>query len=273
MAYSYPFFHVTLVSETHLAEVQLTRPEAVNAMDHRFWEDFPKLIAELEADPAVRFVSFHGAGAHFTAGLDVKDFYMRQREKVHGETADTRMQLQALVQHMQSGFNALARGHKIYIAALHGYCIGAGLDLAAACDLRLASADARISLREARVGIVADLGSLQRLPAIIGLGNTKLLAYTARDIDAETALRMGLVQEIAPDKDQLLQAVRSLVAEMAGNPFLAVSGSKQALSAVQKLGPEAALDHIALYNAAYLDSNDFREVIQATLESRKPNFQ
>lgn len=270
--YDYPFFRLDYTEPFRQMTVTLHRPEAVNALNEAFWEQFPRLIAQLEADDAVRFVVFVGEGAHFCAGLDVKDFYLRYRELVHGEVAELRAALLRRIHFMQSGFTALANGQKVYLSALHGYCIGAGLDLAAACDLRLASADARISLREARVGIVADLGSLQRLPALIGLGHTKYLAYTAADIDAEEAYRMGLVARVTPDKESLLAEVTAIVRQMASNPWMAVSGSKQVLTATQTLGPDAAMAHVALYNAAFLDSRDFREFIQATLEQRKPNF-
>ena len=269
----YPFLTVTRVPEARRADVVLSRPEAVNALDERFWADFPRLIADLEADPSVRFVVFSGEGPHFCAGLDIKDFYQRHRELIHGATGDLRQALYHRIRFMQSGFSALYHGQKIYLAALHGYCIGAGLDLAAACDLCLASADAKLSLREARVGIVADLGSLQRLPARIGWANTALLAYTGRDIDAQTAQGMGLVAQVADDKPALLAQTHALVAEMAANPWHAVQGTKQALRTSERLGADDGLERVALQNAAYLDSPDFREVIQATLEKRAPKFQ
>ncbi len=267
-----PFFEVKLEPATRTAWVHLNRPEVKNAMNGDFWNGLPKLVAALEAQPEVRVVIFIGKGGHFSAGLDLKDFYMQQRETIHGPLADDRERLLQMVHAMQRGMRAVADSSKVYISAVQGYCIGAGLDLISACDLRLADASAIFSLREARVGIVADMGSLNRLPSIIGDGNTRLLALTGRDINAAEASRMGLVSAVYPTGEELIAAATALAAEIAANPAIAVRGTKHILNYMQSHGPDEGMDYVALYNAAFLDSKDFREVVLAFLEKRKPNF-
>ena len=130
-----------------------------------------------------------------------------------------------LILTMQKGMNAIAESKKVYVAAVQGHCIGGALDLIAACDIRIGSKDSVYSLRETKLGIVADMGSLQRLPFIIGHSNTRLMAFTGRDVNAEAALQMGLISQIS-ERDDLMADAAALAKEVANNPFNAVSGSK-----------------------------------------------
>src|SRR5579862_3742034 len=132
---------------------------------------------------------------------------------------------------MQASVTSVAQCPKPVIAAIHGYCIGGGVDVISACDIRLASADAVFSVRETKVAIVADLGSLQRLPRIIGAGHVAELAYTGKDIDAERAREIGLVNDVFGDRDALLEAARALGSQIAANSPLAVQGTKAVLAA------------------------------------------
>ena len=158
------------------------------------------------------------------------------------------------------------------IAAVHGYCIGGGVDLIAACDIRLASADAQFSVREAKVAIVADLGSLQRLPAIIGLGHVAELAYTGKDIGASRAEAIGLVNRVCPDPDGVLEAARSLAGEIAGNSPLAVQGTKAVLRASADQSVAEGLEYVATWNAGFLASDDLAEAMRAFVEKRPATF-
>jgi enoyl-CoA hydratase len=146
------------------------------------------------------------------------------------------------------------------------------MDLITACDIRVASEDATFSVRETRMGLVADVGSLQRLPAIVGPGHTAELAYTGKDIDAPRALKIGLVNAVLPSADTALQAARETAAEIADNSPLVVRGIKQALAANEGQTVEQALDKAAQWNAAYLISDDLTEAITAFIEKRKPDF-
>jgi enoyl-CoA hydratase len=158
------------------------------------------------------------------------------------------------------------------IAAVHGLCIGGGLDLISACDIRLASADARISLRETKIAIVADLGSLQRLPAIIGQGHTRELAFTGKDVTAARAKEMGLINEIHADRAALHEAAQAMAAEIAANPPLTVRGVKQVLGHGEGKTVAEGLAYVAAWNAAFLASEDLGEALQAFAEKRSPNY-
>jgi enoyl-CoA hydratase len=167
---------------------------------------------------------------------------------------------------------AVARCTKPVIAAVHGYCIGGGVDLIAACDIRLASADAVFSVREAKIAIVADLGSLQRLPAIIGAGHLAELAFTGKDISAERAKEIGLVNDVAADAEGVQKAAHMLAAEIAANSPIAVQGTKAVLAANEGRTVAEGLDYVATWNAGMLASDDLTEAVTAFMEKRPPKF-
>jgi enoyl-CoA hydratase len=159
------------------------------------------------------------------------------------------------------------------IAAITGWCIGSGLDLISACDIRVCSADARFSLREVKMAMVADLGSLQRLPALIGEGHTRELAFTGKDIDAADAARIGLVNEVFAQPEELFAAAHQLAIHIADNSPLVVQGIKQVLNASQEQSLAEGLRYVALWNTAFLQSHDLAEAFQAFMEHRAPQFQ
>ena len=256
-----------------VAEVELLGPGKGNAMGPDFWRELPESFEALDRDPEVRAVVVRGSGDDFSFGLDLHGM-MRELSPYFGEgaSAGSRLELLALVERLQRAIDAVERCRKPVIAAVHGRCIGGGLDLIAACDIRLCSVDATFSLREAKLAIVADLGSLQRLPALIGPGHTRELAFTGKDIDAERAVRIGLCNESYPDPDSLLAAAHDLAREIAENPPLTVQGVKQVMNHGQE-GPVAnGLARVALWNAAFLPSKDLAEAMQAFQEKRPPKF-
>jgi enoyl-CoA hydratase len=182
------------------------------------------------------------------------------------------MQLLRTIQRLQSRLDAVAACPVPVVAAVHGWCIGGGVDLIAACDVRLCSADARFSVRETKVGIVADLGSLQRLPFIIGQGHTRDLAFTGKDVDAARAERIGLVNEVFPDQAALLEGARQAARAIASNPPLTVRGVKRVLDFGVGKTPAEGLEYVAAYNSAFLASEDLGEALAAFLEKREPNY-
>jgi enoyl-CoA hydratase len=173
---------------------------------------------------------------------------------------------------MQHTFSSLAHCPVPVIAAIHGYCIGAGVDLITACDIRYASADAVFSIRETRLAMVADVGTLQRLPLIIDPGSVAELAYTGRDFDAGEAASLGLVTRLLPDQDTTFAAALETAELIAANSPLAVRGTKVVLRAGEGKTVEEALDYVALWNAAFLHSNDLGEAMASFVERRPPEF-
>jgi enoyl-CoA hydratase len=173
---------------------------------------------------------------------------------------------------LQGSINAVADCPKPVIAAVHGYCIGGGVDLITACDIRMASSDALFSVRETKIAIVADLGTLQRLPGIVGRGHVAELALSGKDITAERAQSIGLVNDVLADHDTLLKATYELAAEIAANSPLVVQGTKAVLRAGEGRSVAEALDYVGIWNAAFLQSNDLVEAMTAFMEKRAPRF-
>jgi enoyl-CoA hydratase len=159
------------------------------------------------------------------------------------------------------------------IAAIQGPCIGGGVDLACACDVRLASRDATFSVREVKVAIVADLGSLQRLPPIVGEGHARELAFTGKTIDADRAARIGLVNDVLPTRDELDAGAQAIAQEIADNPPLTVRGVKDVLDFGRGRRVEEGLAYVAAYNAAFLASEDLGEAMAAFVEKRAPKYE
>ena len=253
-----------------VATVWLDRPNKLNAMAHEFWDDFPAIVEALGADDTIRVLVIAGRGTAFTAGIDLIAFAPMFGTTV-SDVASRRKLLQT-IKHMQRTFTSLADCPKPVIAAIHGYCIGAGVDLITACDIRLASADAVFSVRETKIGLVADVGTLQRLPTIIDPGWVAELVYTGRDFTAAEAAEMSLVTRVYPDVDILRAETIAMAEEIAANSPLVVQGTKQVLRAGRNMSIEDALDYMAVWNAGFLTSNDLQEAITAYMEKRPPKY-
>src|SRR5450631_727118 len=260
-----------------VATVWLDRPEVRNAMGPELWTDLPRAMHAVSEETDVRVVVVAARGPHFSVGLDLKAMgSVLSGDGGDGSPAPSmaararKSRLEVL--RLQASISAVALCPKPVIAAVHGYCIGGGVDLIAACDIRLASADAVFSVREAKVAIVADLGSLQRLPAIIGAGHLAELAFTGKDIDAARAKEIGLVNEVAADAGAVQAAAAELAGEIAANSPIAVQGTKSVLAANDGRTVAEGLDYVATWNAGMLASDDLVEAMMAFMERRPPNF-
>jgi len=260
---------ISLEKKDRVAEVFLNRPEKSNAMNPPFWPEIRDAFEKVNADPEIRAAIIAGNGKHFSAGLDL----VASASIFKGSEGSAELDsLYQMVMEIQESFNAIEECRKPVIAAIHGVCIGGGLDLAAACDIRLASKDARFSLREVRVGMIADVGSLNRIPRIIGEGHARELAFTGKDLDAERALRIGLVNEIYPDRDSCLAAARAMAGEIAEAAPLAVQGAKQVMNYCRDKSIRDGLDYVAARNSLLLKSADVFEAAAAFIQKRKPEF-
>jgi enoyl-CoA hydratase len=234
----------------------------------------PEAFARLDGDEEVRAIIVRGAGDQFSYGLDLAAMMGDLGPHFSGAAnlAAERTAMLDLVLQMQQAFDRVEACRKPVIAAVVGWCIGGGLDLIAACDIRLCSADARFSLREVKVAIVADLGSLQRLPRIIGEGNTRELALTGKDISAERALRINLVNEVYDTPEALIEAARTVAHEIAANPPLVVQGIKRVMNYCADKSVKDWLEFVAVWNSAFLQSHDLNEAMTAFRERRAPRF-
>jgi enoyl-CoA hydratase len=258
----------------HVAEVTLLGPGKGNAMGPDFWRELPVVFGELDADPDVRAVVLTGSGQHFSYGLDLPAMMPSWAPLLADRAlAAPRTEFLQEVRRLQASVNAVAACRKPVIAAISGWCIGGGVDVIAAADVRLASADARFSVREVKVAIVADLGSLQRLAGIVGEGHLRELAFTGADIDAARAERIGLVNDVYDDRDAVLAAAHELASSIAANPPLVVQGIKDVLTLNREREVADGLRYVSAWNAAFLPSHDLTEAVQSFLERRPPRFE
>lgn len=257
-----------------VAVVRLLGPGRGNMMGLDFWAELPAVFADLDGDPSVRAVVIAGRGDHFSVGLDVAEVLGPWLGKLNGAApqASLRLELRRIIDQLQSGISSLATCSKPVIAAVSGWCIGGGVDLISAADVRLASADAKFSVREAKLAIVADVGSLQRLRGIIGEGQLRELALTGKDISADRAAQIGLVNAVYADAQSLLEAAMAMAGEIAANSPLAVAGTKAVLNEVREEEIARGLRHVALWNSAFLHSEDLLEAVAALSERRPATF-
>lgn len=270
-------FHSDVLSielEGHVATLWLDRPDARNALGGAFWRDLPRAAATIANDHEIRVLVLAAKGAHFSVGLDLKEFggSFAATESTASPATTSQAAYQA-VRAMQASVTSIADLAIPVIAAIHGYCIGGGVDLVSACDVRLCSSDAVFSIRETKVAIVADLGTLQRLPHLVGAGHLAELAFTGKDIDAARAAAIGLVNTVSDGgAEGVLAAARELATEIAANSPLAVQGTKAVLAANDGRSIDEGLDFVARWNTMYLKSHDLREAMTAFLEKRPPVF-
>jgi len=265
---------LSIEREGRVATLFLDRPEKRNAMNLTFFDELTRAVTELTADPDLRAVVVAAKGPHFSVGLDLAALADLGGASGAGNPspAELARRTHADVLRLQASFRALSECPKPVIAAPHGYCIGGGVDLISACDIRVCAADAVFSVRETKMAIVADLGSLQRLPLLIGMGHVAELALTGKDIDAVRAERIGLVNEIFADAGAALAGARAIAEEIASNSPIAVQGTKAVLAQIHRQQLDAGLGYVAAWNAGQLRSNDLTEAVSAFFERRPPEF-
>ncbi len=228
-------------------------------------------MAAIDEEADVRAVVLAARGRDFSVGLDLKSLPMLQGPE-GASGAARRAHTYRTVKRLQGAITSVAECPVPVVAAVHGYCLGGGVDLITACDIRLAAAGAVFSVRETRMAMVADVGTLQRLPKLVAPGHVAELVYTGRDIDAHRAEAIGLVNAVHPDVEALHAAARALADEIAANSPLAVRGAKAVLRTGEGLGTAQGLDHVALWNSAFMESDDLGEAVTAFLEKRPPRF-
>ncbi|MBO0949059.1 crotonase/enoyl-CoA hydratase family protein [Fibrella forsythiae] len=251
----------------------LLGPGKGNAMGPDFWAELPAAIDEINQMDDVRAVVVRGSGDHFSYGLDLPQMMPKLAAMVGpNQMADRRRELMDMIRQMQSGFQKMHESPKPFIAAIHGWCIGGGLNMISAADIRLCSSTAKFSLREAKLAITPDIGALQWLPRIVGEGITREMAFTAGDYDATFALRTGLVNHVLNTPDELFAKADELAQQIADNAALAVQGAKAVLNYGLDKSIDAGLQYVAVWNSSQLQSMDFSEAMQATSERRQAAF-
>lgn len=255
----------------HVVHVELHRPDKRNAMNAAFWREMVECFQDIAQDPACRAVVISGAGKIFTAGIDLvemgSEFLM-----VGGEdTARKAWQLQQKIRQYQESFSVLEKCPKPVIAAVHGACIGGGVDLISACDIRYCTEDAWFQVKEVDIGLAADVGTLQRLPKIVGSQSlVNELAFTARKMMAPEARSCGLVSRVFPDKAALLRGALELAAAIAARSPVAVQGTKVNLVYSRDHPVADGLRFMAAWNMSMLQTDDILKSAQAAMEKKRP---
>lgn len=262
--------HLEIEKDARVATLWLNRPDKLNAMSQDIWDDIPAAVDELDADDEVRVIILAGRGEAFTVGIDVD--LLASLNPSGPSPAAGNLELYRTIKRLQRTVSAFADTAKPVIAAVHGYCLGGGANLISACDIRLASADAVFSIRETKMGLVADIGALQRLPAIVGNGVTAEMAMTGADYTATWAVERGLVSQVFDDHEALMKGARDLADQIAANSPLVTQGIKRIIQANDGRTIDQALDYMAQWNSSFLVSNDLMEAMNAFMEKRDPDY-
>ena len=261
---------IAISHEEGVAHVELAREDRLNAMDGDFFRDIGEAFRALGSDPKARAILISARGRHFSAGLDLH--YAGSQfppSDDPGRAAEARLRH---IHWLQDCFTAIEQARAPVIAAVHGGCIGAGVDLATACDIRIAAEGAFFQVAEVDVAITADLGTLQRLTHLMPEGVVRELAYTGRRMEAEEAARYGLVNRIEVDREAAIAAGLELARTIAAKSPLAVAGAKMSLNYSRGRTVEEGLRHVAMWNAGALVSADLTEAVKARLDKSMPEF-
>lgn len=268
-----PDYQAFLVELTdNIAHVQINRPEKINAMNAAFWSEIIDIFQWADDTDEVRVVVLSGAGKHFSSGIDLMMLASVANELGKDVGRNARLLRRKILQ-LQASFTAVDKCRKPVLAAIQGYCLGGAIDLISACDMRYAAQDAQFSIREIDMGMAADVGTLQRLPRIIGDGMMRELAYTGRTVGAEEAQRIGLVNRTFADAAGLLEGVFAIAREIAGKSPIAIAGTKEMITYMRDHSIADGLEHVAIWNAAMLQSADLKLAMAAQMAKQKPRFE
>ena len=254
-----------------VAHVQINRPDKINAMNADFWSEIRDIFAWVEETPEVRVVVLSGAGKHFSSGIDLM-LLAQVGGQLGKEVGRNARALKRKIEELQSSFNAVDNCSKPVLAAIQGYCLGGAIDLISACDMRYSTVDAQFAIKEIDVGMAADVGTLQRLPHIIGDGMMRELAYTGRTVLGDEAQRIGLVNSTYADQDTLMDAVFTIAATIAQKSPIAVQGSKEMIRYMRDHTVADGLNYIATWNASMLQAEDLRVAMAAHMSKQTPEF-
>jgi enoyl-CoA hydratase/carnithine racemase len=256
----------------HIATIRLNRPDKANAMNLAMWHDIRKAFKWIDATPEVRVAILEGEGRAFTAGIDLQ-MMMDMGDQIQNDCeARTRENLRQVILDLQDTLTSLERCRKPVLAAIHGACVGGGIDLICCADMRYCALDATFSIKEIDIGMTADVGTLQRLPKLIGEGMARELAYTARKFGADEALQMRLVNQVFATREALQQGVRDIATTIAAKSPLSIRGVKEMITYARDHSVADGLNYVATWNAAMLLSNDLQEAMMANMGKRAPEF-
>ena len=258
---SFPFPDIALVT--------FNRPKALNAISRELSLELKLIFDTLSQDSEIRAIVLTGSERSFSSGIEISE--LRMPEGVDG--GRTAIKLQDVLRPLQQEVTSIEECRKPVIAVVSGYCIGYGIDIITACCIRICSKSAKFSVREARVGLAADVGTLQRLPKVAGnMSWVRDVCYTARDFGPDEALRFGLVSQIHEDHQAALKAGLDLAQRIAGNSPLAVAGTKENLKYSIDHSISDSLNYVQKWNSFALQTKDMETSVFAAIEKKKPVY-
>ena len=265
---------ITIEKTGAVGTIWLDRPDKYNALSEPVWLAIPEALKSLEADADIHSIIVAGRGKHFCVGIDLVQSGMGTHQRPAGESeAVANLKQLPGTSKFQASISSLAECPLPVIAVVHGHCLGAGIDMITACDIRIAAADSNFSVRETRIGLVADVGTLQRLPKILNAGHVAELAYSAKDINAARAEKIGLVNDVYETFDAAYAEGMALATIIAANPPMAVRGTKFMLQQGETLTTEQSLLMNGMFTMiTSLKSNDLQESMHAFAERRPPVY-
>ncbi len=264
-------------SEEGVGHLVLNKGEDLNKMTMNFWYELPRILDEIDRDASLRVLILSSTGKHFCAGMDLKNFGTlgSDSEKKTNVPDKARIgeNLYRVAKELQDMLSKLEKLRIPVLAGIQGGCIGGGLDLVTAADMRFASKDAFFCIQEVNIGMAADIGTLQRLPRVIPEGKVRELAYTGRRMPAEEALEAGLVNKVYESHEEMVSGLKEMAAVIASKSPLAVYGTKAILNFSRDHTIAEGLEYNALWSGAMLPQEDMAEAMMSNMEKRDPEFQ
>lgn len=268
MTHHYECFAVSV--ENGVAHLQLNRPDKANSLTRAFWRELPEAVSRLSHSGQVRALVISAQGKVFCGGLDMQMF--STAKEFHATSPQEREVLQVNLERMQDALNALERARFPVIAAVQGACIGGGFDLIAACDLVFASQAASFRIEETNVGMMADLGVLQRLPRLIPAGVARYLALTGDTLQVDEAHRLGLLAKVFATPEELLAGAFDAARKIAERPPIAINGIKRAMLYSRDHGVYESLQHTVLLQSSILSGQDILRSVGARKSGTPAEF-
>ncbi|CCD61992.1 Delta(3,5)-Delta(2,4)-dienoyl-CoA isomerase, mitochondrial [Caenorhabditis elegans] len=261
----------------YVYNVKLNRPAKLNTFTMDMWREFKKAIDSLADDPKCRSIIISGEGKAFCAGIDIAHGLSDILRIIQDDTIEVGRKgrlVRKFIGEIQDCYTALERCPKPIIASIHSHCLGAGIDLITACDIRVASQDAIFSIREVDVGLAADIGTLNRIQKVVGNDSwTRDVAFTARDFGADEALRFGLISRIYDDRQSLLENSIDMAARIAEKSPIAVQGTKETLNYAREHSTDDSLNFIKTWNMSQLLSTDLLSSAMAVMNKKKATYE
>jgi len=258
--------------EHNVATIALNRPDKANAINAQMWKELKDAFQWIDATPEARVGILSSNGKHFCAGIDL-EFLMSLNMEVNPMSEGRKQErMKQIIEELQATISAAEKCRKPILAEIHGSCIGGAIDLITACDMRYATKESKFSVKEADLAIVADIGTLQRLPTIVGEGVARELAFTARTFDGVEAASIGLINKVFSDEPSLTEFVTKMAQDIAKKSPLTMRGIKESLNYSRDHSVDEGLAAIATRNAAMLLSEDVQEAAMSQMEKRDPKF-